>query len=399
MINIFKSLTKQNVVDAYNEILQNVADTYSEISQNAVVINNKMSHNLLTFFGNQSNLFISSFSLLSALQILYIGVQGTAADELNKYANNYIFGQFVALLKKVKGFQISNLVIVRNDIIIKESYRNKIQSLGSVWQCDINDKNKVISQINAHVEKQTNGIIRNSVNESDITGASHILLNTLYFKGEWASPFNQGSTKKSKFTCVGGETKIIDMMYKPETMFPYYETDDFQLIELPYKSSRVHFGVMLPRQISKCNHVFDNTNYMNYVNKLKHCYVDLHLPKFSHEYTIDMTSFLMSYGINKIFNGPDMGNMQEQNKEPDTIQGQESGETSKQSHSFQQIIQKTRIILDEKGTEAATITTYASKGCFMKHKERKVYDFCADRTFIYYIRDHETNLILFSGIF
>ena len=74
-----------------------------------------------------------------------------------------------------------------------------------------------------------------------------ILLNAIYFKGEWKNKFNEKFTTKKAFYNKGTEMKEIDTM-TTLTHFYYYEDDKIQAIELPYEKDNITALILLPRE-------------------------------------------------------------------------------------------------------------------------------------------------------
>ena len=74
-----------------------------------------------------------------------------------------------------------------------------------------------------------------------------LLLNAVYFKGEWKNKFNEKSTKQKAFYNKGTEMKEIDTM-TILTHFSYYGDDKIQAIELPYAEDNITALIILPKE-------------------------------------------------------------------------------------------------------------------------------------------------------
>lgn len=72
-----------------------------------------------------------------------------------------------------------------------------------------------------------------------------MLLNAIYFRGDWESPFIKKITRKKPFHVSQTETMEVDMMTNILSV-PYLETTYFRVIVLPYKGKGMGLYIMLP---------------------------------------------------------------------------------------------------------------------------------------------------------
>ena len=75
-----------------------------------------------------------------------------------------------------------------------------------------------------------------------------VLTNAIYFKADWLSPFTKEATRPEDFTMPGTPAFKVPMMN--QVLHPaYLATDDFQLVQLPYKGNEVSMVVILPKKM------------------------------------------------------------------------------------------------------------------------------------------------------
>jgi len=72
-----------------------------------------------------------------------------------------------------------------------------------------------------------------------------MLLNAVYFRGDWETPFIKEITQRKPFYVSPTETIDVSMMTNILTV-PYVETEHFRAIGIPYKGKTVGLFVMLP---------------------------------------------------------------------------------------------------------------------------------------------------------
>lgn len=104
--------------------------------------------------------------------------------------------------------------------------------------------------INNWAEKKTHGKITNIIKENDLGSTTKlVLVNAVYFKGDWATRFSEGATKKDKFYLENGEVVQVDMMHtKSSFRMAQVPELDATALELPYKGDRIIMILILPKQ-------------------------------------------------------------------------------------------------------------------------------------------------------
>lgn len=261
---------------------------------------------------------------------------------------------------------VSNAVMTRTGFTPEFIKTIKQQYKGEVF-FGKNGK-EVADKANAYVKKNTKGVIKKVVEPSpDLLS---VILNAVYFKGEWMKAFNKEDTKFVEFTGYDGTKNDVFMLHSMEDI-PYYEADNFKMIEKEYKSSggeKLSFLAFIPRKDNDIE-ILEKTLTMQMVqNCRKHATnqeVKLRLPKFDIETTYpNLKKTLENIGIS--FNGG--------------VEGQ----------PIDQVIHKTRIKLDEWGTEAGAATSVNTKECASMPKK-----FNANRPFSYLILINDQ--VLFQG--
>ena len=131
-----------------------------------------------------------------------------------------------------------------------------------------------------------------------------------------------------------------------------------------------------------------NIDYDNYLSKLSSNYINLSIPKFKIEYDEKIGStngdcLLKQLGINTAFNQntADFKNM---------IINLPLGENV----FVNEVIHKTFINVDERGTEAAAVTSIGMAGSALPPEP---VDFTIDKPFTFIIMDNQSGDILFMG--
>ena len=222
------------------------------------------------------NIFISPYSISSALAMTYAGAEGNTKKQMAEvlYFNlpnnelHYAFSKMNSILNTPKpDFQlaIANSLWGQINYPFRQDFIElvkKYYSAGFNLVDFVNDLNreKARNEINKWVEDRTNQKIKELIQKGDLTSLTRlVLVNAIYFKGKWKYTFNKEETKEMPFFIDEKRTLKVSMMHQVNE-FNYYEDKDLQAIELPYSGDELSMIVILPKErtLSK---VEKNLNY------------------------------------------------------------------------------------------------------------------------------------------
>jgi serpin B len=343
---------------------------------------------------HSENIFISPASLAIALNIVYNGaggetqeaiaktleLQGTNLQEINQ-ANADLKASLNNPDPKVQ-LSIANSLWTKESIPFKPEFLQIIQNFYQAEVKNLNFSNPTApSMINNWVNQSTNGKIDKIVDRIE-PNTAFILLNAIYFKGNWTEQFPKEATQLRPFTLLDGTQKQHPMMrHQDSASFPYYENELFQAVSLPYGEGRMSMYIFLPNQGVSLKTFYEKLNaenwqqWMNQFNNFDNSGggVLISLPRFKLEYAIDLKDALKALGMEIAF----------------TKEANFSGMTSS-SVSIDKIKHKTFVEVNEEGTEAAAVTEVG--GVRSGPIEMNV-----NRPFFFAIRDNQTGSILFVG--
>ena len=125
---------------------------------------------------------------------------------------------------------------------ILASYR---ESLHNTFHADISPVNfgeseEAARRVNSWVRDMTNKNIDKLIEKDMVNDNTRlILVNALYFKGDWEEQFDKKNTAQDKFFLPDGKSVLVDMMVQ-ESEIPYAVLDSIgsTMVELPYKGDR-----------------------------------------------------------------------------------------------------------------------------------------------------------------
>ena len=235
--------------------------------------------------------------------------------------------------------------------------------------------------INQWGSDHTEGLIKEILTKEEFSpDAASYLLNAIYFNGAWKTKFDPKNTVDEPFN--GGAP--IPMMHIPRNEFvmagaefEYTENDLYQAIRLPYGNEAYTMTVILPQKDKTIDDVLGQMDGQNWQFHGKNTIVDLKLPRFETEVSINLKPIMTALGMPTAFN-PYLADFSDFCNEPTFIDLMK---------------QVAKIKVNEEGTEAAAITVIGTKATGVPG----VADFHATRPFIYIISERSTGSIFFIG--
>ena len=307
-----------------------------------------------------------------------LGFGETGADAINQFCRKMLTesGQ----LDKETRVDIANTIYVNNHwgYELKEPFIQKANEYYDA-QPETRDFYDGITRdvINQWGSDHTEGMIKEILSKDGFNqDAVSYLLNALYFKGTWVTKFDPNNTKEESFN--GGA--IVPMMHIPCVMggaeFDYTSNDLYQAIKLPYGNEAYLMTVILPQEDKTIEDVLDQMDGQNWQFHGRGTIVDLKLPRFETEASIDLKPVMSALGMPTAFN-PDFADFSDFCNVPTYIGLMK---------------QVAKINVNEEGTEAAAVTIIE---CTSGMPD--IADFHATRPFIYIISERSTGIIFFIG--
>jgi len=341
----------------------------------------------------KGNMLISPLSVLLALSMAACGaggetlaeieeVLGLTAEELNAYLYTYVSS--LPQSEKNK-FKAANSFWFRDDgsISINKPFLQKIDGYYGAHAYSAPFDESTVKDINKWVDDNTEGLIKKVINSIDSETVMFII-NALVFEAEWASVYEKSEIEKGKFTSINGEERNVKYMHTYENNC-FYKDDAVGFVKY-YSGGKYAFAAVMPSQ----GDVYDYagtlteekfTDLFDFSGSESERYAEVYLPKFQYEYSIDMKEVFRTLGINEAFG---------QNADFSGI-----GETGTGQLYIYDVIHKTYISVDERGTKAGAVTAIKGGCGAMPAPGREIH---FDRPFVYFIMDMNTKLPVFMGI-
>jgi len=345
------------------------------------------------------NLFLSPYSISSALAIAYGGARGNTEKQMSKTlhfpGDQETFHSAMSKLRQTFAKIDASRRIelnVANGLWTQKGYDFTPAFLdfakrkyGAVaYPVDFTtDREGVRNQINLWIEHQTKQRIKNALPSGRLSGNTRaVIVNAIYFKGDWASRFDRMETEKEPFWITPAQSIKAPMM-RQKHVFRYAEQDDLQIMELPYIGYDLSMLVLLPKErdgLLEMEKRLNGDNVAKWIKALGVWTVDVSFPKFKTETRFSLAQTLSAMGMPDAFT---------------ESRADFTGMTPKRPLFIDAVEHAALVEVDEKGTVAAAATSL-SMGC-AAHYVPPPATFHADHPFVFLIRDNQTGTILFLG--
>ena len=383
----------------------------SEKQTEYVNTSNDMAFKLINKLYNDDNMVCSPLSLQYAMAMTANGASGETLEEITSFlgfeANemNELNRFYKILLEQLPAVDLDitlkavDALLVNDKFPLLPSYKNLVEDnyYAAVENMDFSNPSDVVTRLNEWAGLNTNGVINNIINPEELSDyAAAYILNALYFKAEWEGSvdnpmFIEGNTESADFQLSNG-TAISAEMMKSVRYYQYAEMDGYKVLVLPYAQGKYNMYVLLPDEndINGLIEKIQQTTWSEILANLKQdAEVHVQLPKFEIENKFNLAETLISLGVEKVF--------QKEDAELDNIFDIKLAHDPKVW--IEKIIQQTKISVDERGTEAASVSieeigaTSPGPG-----EDPKIIYFHADHPFMFVIGEKTSGTILFEGV-
>ncbi|XP_069814211.1 serpin B4-like [Dendropsophus ebraccatus] len=353
--------------------------------ENISKIINQFSFDLSKELGSSErdkNIAVSPLSTSAVLSLVLLGSRGATATQIKKVLHlpetptslqeerrgfgklcgkrmkkeevDDVHNHFHELLSQLKSPQSGSVLTIANaaftqlNFPLSEDYLKSAETLyqAKLEAVDFQD-DKTRQDINSWVEKQTEGKIKDLFPEDSLdTSASLVLVNAVYFKGQWKKKFKEENTRNAPFFLTKDSEISVPMMSQREKFnFGIIEEIDAQIIELPYGTGDLCMFIVLPNEIDglqKVEEQITSESLMEWTNSKFLTSTKLHvqIPRFKIELSYNLAQYLTNMGMVDAFS-----------QQKANLSG-----ISNIGLYVSQVVHKCFIDVNEEGTEAAAAT-------------------------------------------
>lgn len=340
-----------------------------------------------------ANLIISPLSMARDLSMLLCGAtdetrqsllkvlhlqDDCSIDELNNI-NNTMLKALLSADNKVT-LEVANSFWYGKDFPVKDSYINTLKTNYNAKSTEIDfGASDAYEIINGWCAQSTHGMIKEIISMMDLAFHPHfILLDAVYFKGNWAYvidpentrdmafynndsiPTNVSTMTTSCYTMVGGDEKVT-------------------VLAMPYGNKAYSMYFVMADEGNDINDVISELDFDKWTALKRGMFeknIEVSIPKFDIDYYPILTEVFESLGL--ICENPNLPYI------------------SDRSSELIDIKQHSAIKVDETGAKAAaTSAVIVGDGAYFDRTE--IENVNINRPFVFLIEEYSTNAILFAG--
>jgi serpin B len=349
----------------------------------------------------EGNLFFSPYSISTALAMTYGGARGETAKQMARTLHFDLpegelapaFGEMESGLNAVQSkgqvrLAVANSLWPQAGYKFRQDYLDLCEKYydASIQPMDYAGNTEGARQtINEWVEGKTMDKIVDLLKPGTLDRTtSLVLVNAIYFKGNWIHKFQPAATQDAPFDVSPDATVTAPLMRQTDD-FGYAEFPDLQVLELPYLGNDVSMVVLLPRTvdgIGKLEAQLTAPNLAEWTTGLENQKVEVFLPKFKATSEFSLGGTLAEMGM------------------PDAfvyLKADFSGMDGTDNLFISEVVHKAYVDVDEQGTEAAAATGVVMVAGAIARPMAPIPVFRADHPFLFLIRDNQTGSVLFLG--
>jgi serpin B len=244
--------------------------------------------------------------------------------------------------------------------------------------------------INGWVEQQTNERIDELLPPDSLNGLTRlVLVNAVYFLGQWVHAFQESATRDDFFYAPAGARPTVRIMTQTHE-HGYAEVGNVQVLEMPYRGEDLAMTIVLPRDregLAAVEGALSTATIGRWVSALRVRRVEIHLPRFEiRDSRLPLTTMMPEMGMRLAFD-----------RTRADFTGMANPPNPDEQLYITDAFHEAFVKVDEQGTEAAAATAVVMglRGGPAPAPDHPI--FRADHPFLFMIRDVRSGTILFMG--
>jgi serine protease inhibitor len=245
------------------------------------------------------------------------------------------------------------------------------------------------TRVNSWASKETRGRISKVIDRIEPADLA-LLLNAVYFKGQWAHKFDKAQTHQRDFTLAGGSVKQVPRMAQ-SGRFDYLETPQMQAIRLSFGEGDLVMEVLLPAKSSSLGALeaeLTPEHWTGWQAQFAPRSGKIELPRFELKSNYRLNEPLQALGMTRAFH-PDGSQLT-------GMFSSVPGQLRAGRFFISSVLQSTYWKVDEEGSEAAAVTTTGIRSAAVARPEQP-FRMIVDRPFFCAIEDQRSGALLFVG--
>lgn len=318
-----------------------------------------------------------------------LSLSGAELDAINK-ANAQLIKMLRTPSQTVTLSVADSLWVDSRRATLRSDYAQQMQSWygAEIADLDFGHANAV-TRINGWASRETHEKIPKIIERIDPAEVL-LLLNAVYFKGQWQHPFDKAQTQERDFTLADGSTRKVRRMAQ-SGRFDYFESADVQAIRLPFGDGDLAMEVLLPGKSSSLEALETELTpelWAVWHAKFAQRKGSIELPRFELKSHFRLNAPLQALGMRRAFDS--------HGAELTGMFAPPAGNHPRKPFFISLVLQSTYWKVDEEGSEAAAVTSVGVRAAAMARPEQP-FQMIVDRPYLCAIEDRRSGVLLFVG--
>ncbi len=361
------------------------------------------------------NTLVSPYSVYMALAMLQNGAKGQTQDELLDILSGYIRqsgaevdyadhtpitpdainAEMNRRLKDINGSDVLSVangmfIMKREDLVMQKDFQATLEKMYFAEIFEEVYSDNTVGNINSWVKKNTHNMIPEMLSPEALNDNTvSVLLNAAAFEGKWAQEYEDADVYEQDFTNLDGSKSTVEFLHGTEGEYLESETATGFIKQYKEDKNGRHFAfaALLPNEDITVDEYIAALTPGEITEMIENAEgYDVHtvMPKFTFDNEYHLPDAIKQMGAKTVFD--------KYLSDLTGIAKPRAGETLFVSD----IVHKTHIELDEKGTRAAAATAIIIE----KNDEMEVVEFrdvVLDRPFVFAIYDLDESTPVFLG--
>ena len=338
---------------------------------------------------------VSPISVLYALGMTTNGAAGDTLEQMEDALRGTTadWNTFLTwLLEDTKEYQgslhLANAIWLRDEedrLTVNESFLQDITDYYHAPAYAAPFDESTVRDINGFVEKHTDGMIRDVLEEISPLAAVY-LVNALAFEAEWQDKYQPGQVREGTFTNMEGEQEDVDFLHSAEhTYITCKDADGFLKY---YRGGDYAFAALLPPEGQNVKDYVASLTAADLCEALEnHRYRDViaAIPQFEQRCSMELSEELKALGMTDLFH--------EDNADLSAL-----GSSTMGNLYVSSVLHETAISVTPQGTKAGAATVVEVNDAGAAPAEEEPAKVILDRPFLYLLVETNTMTPLFMGV-
>ncbi|XP_022073763.1 antithrombin-III [Acanthochromis polyacanthus] len=353
----------------------------------------------------ESNIFMSPISVSTAFAMTKLGACNQTLQQIMEVFEfdtikektsdqvHFFFAKLNCRLyrKKDETTELisANRLFGEKSLVFNETYQDISEMVYGAKLLPLNFKENpemARATINNWISNKTKNLIQDTLPQGALDSTTIlVLVNTIYFKGQWKNKFDKDNVFTSDFHVSESRSCSVNMMYQEAKFrYKYFPDDEVQLLEMPYRGDDITMVIILPKKdtpLSKVEESLDLKKLSGWLDQMEETTVTIQIPRFKVGDSFSLKEKLQAMGLTDLFS-----------PERASLPGMLADDSD--ALYISDAYHKAFLEVNEEGSEAAAATAVVAVGRSI-NPFREV--FLADRPFLLLIRESTINTLLFTG--